>query len=171
MICDAETSEVVLNTDAFPSRFFLFIKQTNKKKQNKKQKKPRTTYILKKQEMQWNTSVTQACVSGFTREDADEIPISQKSTCFFNSALKLINSEVIGQTIVQYITMSQFHLFKGFEGLEEQNCRTIAKSNIKIQARDFMSVPFLQPTIALCVLKTQQNRRECRIAICSCLVY
>lgn len=76
MICDG--GKVVLNTDAFPSRFFLFIKQTNKQKQNKKQKKPRTTYILKKQEMQWNTSVTQACVSGFTREDADEIPIYQK---------------------------------------------------------------------------------------------
>lgn len=74
-------------------------------------------------------------VSGFTREDADKIPIYQKSTCFFNSALNLINSEIIGQTIVQYITVSQSHLCKGFERLEEQNCRTIAKSNIKIQAR------------------------------------
>lgn len=119
----------------------------------------------------WNKAAKWFSVSGFTREDADKNPIYQKSTCFFNSALNLINSEIIGQTIVQYITMSQFLLCKGFEGLEEQNCRTIAKNNIKIQARAWMSVPFLQLTTPLCVLKAQWKRRECRIAICSCLVY
>lgn len=44
---------------------------------------------------------------------------------------KSLSSEAIAQTVVLYVSKRQLYLCKG---MEEQNCRTIAKHNMEIQA-------------------------------------